>query len=501
MRLCRQTALLYNRAMHTSWKADRRRTLWITTLGIALWALLIYWQGEVSWLGIRQAFGSLLALDFQAISTPYDSLLLDSFLFLFTGFFWALFFAHYVLPIRHPEELAKVLTEMGRGLLGMRPEALILHNGQPVVYRREGRPRKPRIFLLDSASAAVLRNAKAYTRAIGPGLSFTSGDEELAGTLDLRIQRRSLGPLPDEDPFSLQLQGEELVSFRARQERRKETSALTRDGVEIVARIEVDFRVEGRSGKNGSPYTFQAEFAWRALAHEGIAPQSPSDTHAHQASWDWLPVHLATELWREYLGKISVHELFDAENASNGTDAKLEGLTGLEQLEKMINTRLTRAIAPESFRSKKSVERNISSPEYQLLRSRGLRAHSVRMRELHLDPLRDETRLVNEWSEAWEIRAIQTSVKASQRNEEKERQGQQSAAAEFVRLVSSQLYKRLKEADGKRVAPPNKDESLDLLIRGSLQGVSRVPGLDPDVGERMQWLAALLLNGGDDAAS
>lgn len=477
--------------MHASWKADRRRTLWIAALGLALWALFIFWQGEITWLGFREALAALFAFNLAAIPVPFGSLFLDVLLFIASGVFWVLLFAHYILPIQRPNELGKVLKVMGRSLLGTRPAALIFRNGHQYKPSRENRKGKPGIFILDSASAAVLRNAQAYTRAIGPGLSFARDKEYLAGSLDLRIQRRFLGPLPGDEAFAAQQQGEEPVSFRTRQERRQETSAFTKEGVEIAPRIEVDFRLEGRTPKHGRPYPFQAEFAWRALAHEGSAAHSSANEQAQQISWDWLPVHLATDLWREYLGIFSVHELFDTESGVENT------LTGLERLEKYINMRLTNAIVPESFSANKISTRNTSSAEFQLMRSRGLRVLSVRLRELHLDPLRDETRLVNEWSEAWEMRSIQTSIKDDSRNEVKEISGQQAAAAEFLRLVSSQLYTRLKATDGKNVLPPDQMESLELLLMGSLQGAAQVPALDPEVSERLQVLAHLL-NGKDD---
>ena len=115
-----------------------------------------------------------------------------------------------------------------------------------------------------------------------------------------------------------------------------------------------------------------------------------------------------------------------------------------------------------------------------------------RVRELHLDPLRDETRLVNEWSEAWEMRAIQSSIKDGSRHEEKERSGQHAAAAEFLRLVSSPLFTRLKITDGKDVTPPDHAESLELLLKGSLEGASQIPALPHEVSDRLQKMVILL---------
>lgn len=479
--------------MHAKWKRGQSHTLIAALVGWASWVFLIYWQGEISLEGASRALDALLALDFARIPAPFDSLLLDSLLFLISGVFWLFFFGHFVVPLQKLGDIVEVLRTMGGALLGRPPAALFIRNGEaanPQTSRKKGRPR---ILLLDSASAAVLRNDSTFTRAIGPGLSFARADERIAGTLDLRVQRRALGPLPDEDPFAARGRNEEAASFQARQQRRQETSGLTRDGVEVVPRLEVDFRIEGRARKEDAPYPFQAEFAWRAVAHEGVAPQSPSDARGRQMSWDWLPTHLAADVWRESLRKFSLQELFDIASYQE------EGLasSGLELLQELIGQRLGRAIVEDKVDSGASSGRKGSSPEYQLLRSRGIRVLDVRLRELHLDPMRDEARLINEWSETWELRAIQSSVEGSRWREEKERRGQQAAAAEFVRQVSAELYRRLEQVDGEKVLPPDEGESLGLLIRGSQRGAAALPGLSAEVQVRLEQLARWL-NGGED---
>ena len=491
MSLCYQAPLLYNRAMSNS-KYEHRRTLWVAALAVFFWAFLIYWQGEITWPGFSQALISLLAFEFAAIQAPYGSMFLDVMLFVVAGIFAALFWAHFVLPIKHPNEIKIVLNNMVFSLLGRPQEALILKNGSPGNSSKQDRGDKAAgIFLLDRASAAVLRSDKGYTRVIGPGLSFARKGEYFSGSMDLHAQRRTLGPLASEDPFAPKEQNEELVSFRERQGRRQETSAMTQDGVEIVPRIEVDFRLEGRSPKDGNPFPFQAEFVWRALTQDSSSPLGSSSEKTQTVSWDWLPVHLATDLWRDYLSKLSVHELFETEESADTSPS------GLERLEEFISSRLTNSIVPEAFNANGTKARNVSSAEYQLLRSRGCRVLDVRIRELHLDPMRDETRLVNEWSEAWEMRAIQSSIKDGSRYEAKERSGQQAAAAEFMRVVSSPLYVRLMATDGKDVSPPNEAESVKLLLSGSLDGASKMPALSPEVNERLQRVVNLL-NGSKD---
>ena len=59
------------------------------------------------------------------------------------------------------------------------------------------------MIVLDTASGAVLRNDVAFTRVIGPGLTFTQRSEYLAGAMDLHRQTQpnpALGPLGMKTP-------------------------------------------------------------------------------------------------------------------------------------------------------------------------------------------------------------------------------------------------------------------------------------------------------------
>ncbi|MDA1330421.1 MAG: hypothetical protein O3B43_05090 [Chloroflexi bacterium] len=469
------------------------RGLGIAALGVALWAFLIYWQGEVTLAGLSRAASALIGLQWDQIRPPYGSLFLDIFLLFAGAIFWFAFFAHFVVPLRRPSDAIQMFKAMSRSLLGNPPESLYLRNGLRTASSKTDNSTPSQILFLDSASAAVLRTDSSYTRAIGPGLNFTQRGERIAGTLDLRVQRRALGPQPDEDPFAPRGLDESTASQQGRLLRRQETSGLTRDSIEVVPRLEVDFRIEGRARKNGNPYPFQAEFVWRAVASEGIAPQSPSDARARQVAWDWLPIHLTVDVWREYLRKFSLQELFDPSSQAQNANNRTKPTSGLEELLLMVNQRLRESLVPE----KPGAKRKVSSPEYQLLRNRGLRVHEVRLRELHLDAARDETRLVNEWSESWELRAIQANAETSRRSAEKQRLGQQAAAAEFVRQVSGGLHERLNHIESEGLAPPDEKESLQLLLDGSKRGAARLPGLKTQLSGHLNRIADWL-NGAAD---
>ena len=356
-------------------------------------------------------------------------------------------------PVAHTDRGAGSRGRNAEGSAGQAP-GRGLHQGWRATT---GQP--ARLLLLDGASAVVLHNESAYTRAIGPGLSVSRGNEHIAGVLDLRKQRRCLGPLPEEDPFAPQGLDESQVAYHARQHRRGQTSAITSDNVEVAARIEVELRVEGREGQGGSAFGFQADAAWRAIAYEGVAAQTPSDARGRQLSWDWLPVHLAADLWREYLRKFPIVDLFEQTRDSHTT---------LEFIGSCINKRLQEAIVPELDERGAATGRQYSSPEYQILRSRGLRVLSVNIREVHLEREQAEAHRIADWAAAWEQRAVQRQQDAGASKADSAAQSRKAAAIKLARRASRALYLRLLKTDGRAVPPPDEKETLELLISGAL---------------------------------
>jgi hypothetical protein len=471
------------------WRSATRRSLWIGLALLGLWGFAIYWQGDVSGERLALAAQALLRLQWWAVPAPFGSLLIDLLILLVGGPLTFAFFANYVLPVSSPGEAFGMLGPMAGSLLGRLPAVLFLRDGQAQSAQTD-----VRILLLDSASAAVLHNGGGYTRALGPGLHFVARGEGVARTLDLRKQVRRLGPHPAEDPFISDPE-EDPITAASRLARRRETSGLTRDGVEVVSRIEIEFRLEGRAGGGGTPFGFHPEFAWRAVANEGVDEGAPRDARGHRVSWDWLPAHLAADVWREYVRKFSLPELFaPVKREADGPER-----TGLEIVLEMMNLRLREAIVQELDEMGQPVERQLSSPEYQLLRERGVRVLTVGLREVHLEAMREEARLKADWRELWEQRSTSVKLQSKARAVEKALLGQMDASQEFLRTVSADLYRRLKRTDGKIVRPPNEYETLQLLLEGSLAGAQQTPGLKAEVEaelrELREWLDEEQRNG------
>ena len=112
-------------------------------------------------------------------------------------------------------------------------------------------------FYYDSASAAVLRTSTKFLGAIGPGIAFTEAEDSIAGVVDLHIQNHKLGPKIEENPFMPKNESESDAAYEARQKRRSETRAITRDGIEICANVSVVFKIDARAGLGNSQFGFE----------------------------------------------------------------------------------------------------------------------------------------------------------------------------------------------------------------------------------------------------
>ncbi len=244
---------------------------------------------------------------------------------------WLVFFAQFVLPVRTLSDRLKMVDRMVTYLTGGHGPALFVESG--IIRAREGEKtlKGPGVIWLDSASAAVLRTGVKFTRTVGPGVHFTESDESIAGTADLHQLNLTVGPdekndQGDRDPFKATRETcpEDYESI---QKRRWETSALTRDGIEVVATIGVTFHIAAKEGEGNTCFGFNAQSAEKA-----IRDSLTRGADASQPVWSELPARMAVDVWREYVRKFRQDELFAI--ADNRVD------TGLQTIASMVAKRL-----------------------------------------------------------------------------------------------------------------------------------------------------------------
>lgn len=286
------------------------------------------WFYIASWLAFLLVVYGWQIYRMGGVEASFFDILVDGVLFILLLILWMAFFAQFVLPVRNILDRQRIFERLIAYLFGGHGPALFIHNGE--VIKREGEERKqgPGVLWLDTASAAVTRTATAIKQTMGPGVHFLSTFEYVAGTLDLHIQSQSIGPRESDKPFAPRSDSQTEDEYKQVQERCKQVSALTRDGIEVVPRISISFRVNTgfpKPGQLGSRFGYRKgvtkkdrereeqdkEAIRRAILGEGINPNESPDSHRHRVAWNQLPVLLAVDIWREYAGKFTLDQLFD----------------------------------------------------------------------------------------------------------------------------------------------------------------------------------------------
>src|SRR5215208_1911996 len=241
---------------------------------------------------------------------------------------WIAFFAQFVLPVRTFRDRQRIFDRLITYLFGGHGPALFIENGKIKEHTGERLKRGPGVLWLDSASGAVTRSAVAIKQTLGPGVHFIRFGEYVAGTVDLHIQIQAAGPKESDKPFEARREDQTPEEWTQVQDRRKQVSGLTRDGMEVIPNISVLFRVNTgfpKEGQPGSRFGYRMgisakdkeneakdkEAIRRAILGEGVNPNAVPDSPRRRVAWNELPAALAVDVWREYAAKFTLDQLFE----------------------------------------------------------------------------------------------------------------------------------------------------------------------------------------------
>ncbi len=147
----------------------------------------------------------------------------------------------------------KIFDRLITYLFGGHGHALFIENGKIKEHTGERMKQGSGVLWLNSASGAVTRSAVAIRQTLGPGVHFMRTWEYVAGTVDLHVQVQSIGPKESDKPFEGRKEEQPQEEWDQIQDRRKQVSALTRDGIEVIPNISVLFRSIQASQKKGNP--------------------------------------------------------------------------------------------------------------------------------------------------------------------------------------------------------------------------------------------------------
>lgn len=480
----------------TGWNDPNRQVMLILLGAIGLYIYLTLRQGGLGIFDFPYTFYGYLLSQPQWINPNVVAIVIDVAVFIIGGLiFWLVFFSQFVLPVNSLEERQKVaarlLAKLGSGL----GPAVFVQDGKIIEDPSQKNRKGAGVIILDTASAAALHNNASFTRAVGPGLVFTNANERIAGTIDLHTQVRRLGPEGSgEDPFADKGEEESEENFQFRKERRLHTSALTRDGVEVVPNITAVFSLEAKTGEGNTHFGYDHDAVWRAIAFEGIDPDAPADAGSRRIAWDWLPTHVASDLWREYLSKFTLNSLFEYVEIEEELFGSDERPTTIEYIVKKVNERLKKGLVNELDDVGTITGRRIGSREHRFIRERGIKIINVGISNVRMENT-IENKFVERWTATWLQRAEEEQGYITSRQNIEKFKGQTAAQKDFSNIVIRSLYERLSPKNEPTIDPPTMSESVELLVRSTLNGIIRDPNLhnhledeEAELVELIEWL-------------
>ncbi len=378
--------------------------------------------------------------------------------------FWLFFFAQFILPARTLGDRFRIFWRVILYILGGHGPALFIENGIIRESTNERRKQGPGVIWLDTASAAVLRNEVSITRVVGHGVVFTRHDEKIAGAVDLHKHIYNIGPGESERPFDPKPEPGPQVSdeqrqklndeYTALQERRWQTRALTRDGIEVCATIGVNFGVLESPNDGGSK---QFPFSKNAV-RQYVTSILNASTKQTDVLWSDLPAQMAADLWRDYLRRFTLDDLFQTREG--------ETRTGLQIIGVMINQRLGNKEVDEMDDFGRLTGNKVRSMEGETLSQMGISAKAT-IKFIHL-PNDVQERLLQQWPQEWLRNAQRERRAVEQRIALRERQGKNDAIINFATDASLILGRRDPDQ-----TPPSAVDTLAELLRGTRQGIER----------------------------
>ncbi len=398
--------------------------LLLRTLGISLWlfAHLSYLTDDPTYYTLRLI---LFDVDLLALALGLSLILA----------------AQFVLPVESGRDRLLAIRRLIGYALGERGPVTFVEEGKARQAYAEDRRPGPGVFLIDNASAVVLRTDTAFTRAMGPGVVFTRPGERCAEALDLRPQIRPItGSATEIDPSEAEVTSE----------------AVTQDGINISADLSITFMLDpGLEGNprlgrlaDKPPYEYNQDSVERAVyAHTfGEFGDVP---------WTQIPALVVVDVWREQVKSWPLNDLLDLNT---------EREAPLDQIRAALRERLL----PPARRDfhKEIAEPSPDSRELEILKSRGIRILEIEISNLALPESIEEDRVLR-WRETWagEVQtAMQDSIDRIKHAQEK---GESEADRKFLTDFGSDILVALRENK-----QPDKRETLLALISDALHSTA-----------------------------
>ena len=397
---------------------------------------------------------------------------------------WGFLFVPLTQPFHSIKSLVNSIQQYGLYLLDMSGRVVFVENGQvmsPLAMQEISRYRP---LILDNASAGLILDQEGELRVVGPGMDLLYPHQALVKLTSLRPRNFIYGPA-DEDPFEPQQEEEDQFMARQRALRRLETSGTTRDGVEVVPNIVIEFHVKGQPVSGGAPFGYHPAYAFQALRRE-FAASKISVGYQPGGPMDHLPGELAAQAWRFYLASFSLAELFSPISDDTGV-LNPNPLSGLEQTINRVNQYLTRQYVDEVGEDGQPTGQLRLSEAYNELEQAGMEVQRVWIVNLRIEPdaAKEALRI---WQNTWQVSVQEESAALEARYRENQGINLQRGQIDFVRRTT----KPLQEGMRRYKALPQQflylNRSVHLLVRGTREMGGLQPADQLKLDEMLDWL-------------
>jgi len=355
------------------------------------------------------------------------NILVDSSLFIFSFLAFLFFFSIFIFPAKEIKDFSPIIKRVFLFMTERHGPISQVNNGIKVEKHGGFIKSNPGLILVDSSSAAIIRRTTSYHRTVGPGIIFTRKNEIIADTVDLQMQKKFIGPLEGENPFSTRQKYEKTESYLSRIQRAEETKAVTRDGIEIIATLSLTFKLKSNPGEGKSPFGYNPLSVERAIL--GQIVDLNTVRKGPIMSWASIPGLLTVDIWRELIHKYKLSELFQ-ENGSL-----------FDYCIKNIQSRLTQPKNEEIDEYGKLTGNQTQSREFQFLEDRGIDFLEIQLRQLFL-PQEIENGLIHQWESAMLKISIEEKTILSRLRDQATSDGKQSGK-KFIVDMTSQIINKL----------------------------------------------------------
>ena len=399
-------------------------------------------------------------------------------------FLWGFLFVPLTQPFHSFNSLVNSIFQYAIYLLGSSGRVVFVENGQVMSPLAVHEVSHYRPLIMDNASAGLILDQDGELRVAGPGLDLLRPHEALVKLASLPPRNFIFGPA-DEDPFAPPQEDEDQLSARQRALRRLETSGTTRDGIEVVPNIIVDFRVKAGAATRASPYGYHPTYAFQALRRDFAASKLSVD-YQPGGPLDHMPGELAAQAWRFYLAHFTLTELFSIIPDQTSLPGP-NPVYGLEQTIAWVNQYLTQQYVDEIGEDGWPTGQLRLSEAYNELEQAGLQVQRVWIVALKIAPDQAIEHLSN-WEATWQAKLSEEKAALDARYRENQGLSRQRGLLDFMRWT----LKPLQEGLARYKALPQRflylNRSVHLLVSGTRQMGGIQPADKLKLDEMVDWL-------------